>query len=378
MAVAQSKITSKKVAIVCDWLTSIGGAERVVLALHEMFPDAPIYTSQYDPKQIDWFKGADIRTTWLQKLPKNNTFRKFLPVLRRFAFQGLDLRKYDLVISSSGAEAKSVKKLKPGATHICYCHSPTHYYWSRYDEYIKEPGFGVLNPLARLGLKLLVGPMRKWDKKAAQRPNYLIANSSHIQKMIKKYYGRESVIVHPPVDVDRFQTPSLRAHAPRDGFVVAGRMTPYKKINLAVAACTNLNLPLVVVGDGPMYTQIKNIAGSSIKFVGAITDADMPRYFSGAKGLIFTGLEDFGIIPIEAMAAGTPVIAYKAGGALDYITPKTGTFFENQTVESLKKALQQFDANKFKTKDLATQATRFSKQNFKNNMKGFIDKVCAE
>src|SRR3990167_6171988 len=158
-----------KIALVCDWLVGIGGAERVVLELHKMFPDAPIYTSQYDSKKIDWFKGADVRTTWLQRLP--SSFKKFLPLFRAWSFSRLDLSNYDLVISAGGAEAKGVKT-GPNTTHICYCFAPTHYYWSRYNEYIKHPGFGKLNWLARIGLKVLVGPLRRWDKKAAGRPNY--------------------------------------------------------------------------------------------------------------------------------------------------------------------------------------------------------------
>jgi glycosyltransferase involved in cell wall biosynthesis len=366
-----------KVAIVHDWLTSIGGAERVVLALHEMFPDAPIYTSQYDPKQIDWFKHADVRTTWLQKLPKNNTFRKFLPVLRRVAFENLNLSEYDLIISSSGAEAKSVKKLKKDAIHICYCHSPTHYYWSRYNEYLKQPGFGILNPLARLGLRILAGPMRKWDYKAAKRPDYFIANSTHIQKMIKKYYNRESVVIHPPVDIDRF-SPTTSYQSPiskRSGFLAASRMTPYKRLDLAVKACTKLNLPLTVIGDGPMYEDLQKIAGPTINFVGYIEDAHMPKYFAKTKALIFPGLEDFGIVPVEAFASGTPVIAYKAGGALDYVNSKTGMFFDEQTVDSLAGALQKFDFKNYKQPDLIAQASKFGKSNFKNSLVDFINKI---
>src|ERR1700735_2414660 len=161
-----------KVAIVCDWLTGIGGAERVVLELHKLYPDAPIFTSQYDPRKIDWFEGADVRTGQLQKLPKR--FKKFLPILRAWSFGRLDLSDYDLVLSSSGAEAKGVKTGK-NTVHICYCHSPTHYYWIRYDEYIKRPGFGRLDPIARLGLKFLVGPLRVWDYQASKRPDIMIA-----------------------------------------------------------------------------------------------------------------------------------------------------------------------------------------------------------
>ena len=193
-----------RIAIVCDWLTGIGGAEKVVLEVHKLYPDAPIYTSQYDPSKIDWFKNADVRTGWLQKIPVS--LKKFLPVLRAWYFSRLNLSQYDLIISVNfGAESKAVK-FRKDAKHICYCNAPTHYYWSRYDEYIKNPGFGGLNPLARLGLKILVGPMRKWDLKVAQRPSVMIANSTHIAAEIKKYYNRDSTVIHPPVDISRFTT----------------------------------------------------------------------------------------------------------------------------------------------------------------------------
>jgi len=376
MAVVQNKLANLKVAIVCDWLTSIGGAERVVLALHEIFPNAPIYTSQYDPNQVSWFKDIDVRTTWLQKLPKNNTFRKFLPVLRRIAFQKLDLREYDLVISSSGAEAKSVKKLKSGAIHVCYCHSPTHYYWSRYDEYIKEPGFGKLNPLARLGLKILSKPMRNWDFKVAQRPNYLIANSSHIQNKIKEYYKRDSIVIHPPVEIERFN--KVAGTYPKSGFVAGGRQTPYKHFDLIIESCTKLNIPITIFGDGPMHEKLLASAGPSIKFMGELSDNEVPKYLASAVGFIFPVYEDFGIIPVEAMAAGTPVIAYKAGGALDYINPKTGAFFNQQTTRSLSEAINNFIPSQYKKHDLLLEASKFSKEEFISNFKRLLDKICAE
>ena len=312
-----------KVAIVCDWLLGIGGAERVVLELHHLFPDAPIYTSQYDPKKIGWFTDADVRTSWLQKLPGG--LKKFLPVLRAWHFSHLDLSEYDLVISATGAEAKSIKK-GPGTTHICYCFTPTHYYWSRYNEYMANPGFGAFDWLARIGLKLLVGPMRRWDKKAAKRPDYMVGISSHIQKEIKKYYGREASVIHPPVDVERFKK---ETEAARHGFVTAGRQAPYKRIDLAVAACSELNMPLIVIGNGPQHKKLVKMAGPTIKFVTDAADKDMPKYFQAAEAFIFpTNVEDFGITPVEAMASGTPVIAYKAGGPLDYIIPsKTRKFF---------------------------------------------------
>jgi glycosyltransferase involved in cell wall biosynthesis len=362
-----------KVAIVCDWLVGTGGAERVVLELHRMFPDAPIYTSQYrsNPKiwyGDKWFSDAKIKTLWLQNLPKS--LRKYLPVFRAWAFSKLDLSEYDIVISSSGAEAKGVKT-SANTKHIAYCHAPTHYYWSRYDEYMENPGFGPLNPLARLGLKLLVGPLRKWDYKAAQKPDYFIANSNHTKDQIKKYYNRDAVVVHPPVDIDRFKPKGRQI---RNGFLVAGRQTPYKSIDLAVAACTELGKPLTVIGNGPEHNKLVDIAGPRVTFLTRVSDAQMAQHFQSAEAFIFPGIDDFGIVAVEAIAAGTPVIALKAGGALDYVKDgKTGKFFEAQTIDSLVNALKEFDSSKFKNADITKSATQYTPQSFNQKIQDFLD-----
>ena len=368
-----------KVAIVCDWLTGTGGAERVVLELHRMFPEAPIYTSQYDKTSKiwydgEWFQDADVRTLWLQRLPKR--LKKFLPLLRAWAFSHLDLSEYDIVISSSGAEAKSVRT-GPHTLHISYCHSPTHYYWSRYEEYLDRPGFGRLDWLARLGLRLLATPLRRWDRHAGQNPDVMIANSSHTQAMIKKYYKRDSVVIYPPVDVDRFKP--VGPQEQRVGFVTAGRQTPYKRIDLAVAACTELKVPLVVIGNGPDHKKLEKMAGRSITFLTGVTDEDIVRHFQTAQAFIFpTNTEDFGVTAIEAMAAGTPVIAYGKGGPLDYVVPgKTGLLFEKQTTESLVKVLNSFNPDKYDSKDIMAAAQRFSVNAFRNNLEKFITKSLA-
>ena len=361
------KIEDMKVAIVCDWLTGIGGAERVVLELHKMFPSAPIYTSQFDPNKIDWFKDADVRTGWLQKLP--TSLKKFLPVLRAIYFSNLNLDKYDLVISSSGAEAKGIKTGK-NTIHISYIHSPTHYYWSRYEDYLKNPGFGVFDWLARIGLKALVGPMRMWDKKAATRPNYLIANSNHTKNMIKKYYDRDSEVIFPPVDTERFKNSS---ELPRKGFLIAGRQTPYKRFDLAVQACTDLSIPLTVIGDGPENDNLRSIAGDTINFVKQLNDDDIVKYFVESKAFIFPGLDDFGIVAVESLSAGTPVIAYKDGGALDYIDAGiNGVFFNDQSVESLSDALIDFQKTKFNPDNIRQSSNKFNFDSFKKNIKSFI------
>ncbi|HET9850449.1 MAG TPA: glycosyltransferase [Candidatus Saccharimonadales bacterium] len=396
------------VALVCDWLIGTGGAERVVLELHKLYPEAPIYTSQYDKRPSawhgeNWFADADVRTGWLNKLPKS--LRKFLPLARAWYFSHLDLSEYDLVISSSGAEAKGVKTsswalvdsrwaqfkkrvLKASglstayhlpstkATHIAYVHSPTHYYWVRYDEYLKNPGFGWLDPLARLGLKLLVGPLRRWDYKAAQRPDYIVTNSKHTKEMIKKFYNRAAEVIHPPVDTERF---AKKADELRRGFVTAGRQTPYKRIDLVVEAFNQLDLPLLVLGNGPDHKRLERLAGRKITFIKNPSDTDMAHYFKTSLAFILPNLDDFGIVAVEALSAGTPVIAYKAGGALDYVIPaKTGLFFDKQTPASLAKAVKDFSATSFDNDYIQNFSQNFSAQSFRHSLKAFVSKITLE
>ncbi len=364
-----------KVAIVCDWLTGIGGAERVVFELHKLYPDAPIYTSQYDPGKLSWFEDADIRTTWLQRLPKS--LKKFLPLLRAWTFGRLDLSEYDLVLSSSSAEAKGVHT-GPNTLHICYCHSPTQYYWIRHDEYLEKPGFPRgLNWLARLGLRLFVGPLKRWDRRAARQPDYLIANSTHTQAMIKRYYRRESTVIAPPVETERFK---LHGQPPlRHGFIVAGRQVPYKRFDLAIQACDELKVPLLVIGDGPDHRRLEKLAGRGTTFLSNVNDTEIVSHFESALGFIMPNMDDFGIVAVEAMAAGTPVIAYNKGGALDYVVPgKTGLFFEKQTVKDLVKVLEAAAAKSFDYQAIAEQAAQFSVAAFDKNMRSYIKDRLAE
>lgn len=358
-----------KVAIVHDWLVG-GGAELVVEQLHKLYPDAPIYTS-YCTDEWRWRLDNKVITGYLQHFGK---LRKFLPWLRIWWFTRLKLDEYDLVISSSGAEAKGIKTGK-NTLHVNYCHAPTHYYWSRYDEYMKHPGFGAFDWLARIGLRLLVNPLRKWDYKAAQRPDFMIANSTHIQAEIKKYYQRDAAVIHPPVYFDRFQKQENK-NLERRGFLIAGRQTPYKRFDLAIEACAKLNLPLTVIGGGPDNARLKSLAGPSVTFLGRISDQELEREFASAQALIFPGLDDFGITAVEAIAAGTPVIAYKAGGALDYVIPgQTGEFFEKQTVESLCKALQAFKPKAYDPSTVSKHAENFSNEKFQSTFSAYISAV---
>lgn len=358
-----------RVAIVCDWLTG-GGAEKVVEQLHKMYPDAPVYTSYCNN---EWRQRMDdkVVTGFLQNWPFYK-LRKFLPVLRIWWFGRLNFENFDLVISSSGAEAKGIKT-SDKTTHINYCHAPTHYYWSRYDEYLANPGFGRLDPIARFGLKLLIGPLRKWDYKAAQRPDHIVVNSNYIKDQVKKYYDREANVIHPPVDVERF---AGKSEEPRRGFITAGRQTPYKKFDLAIQACNRLDLPLIVIGNGPDNRRLRHLAGRNVTFLRKVDDEQLVHYFQTSVGFIFPGIDDFGIVAVEAMAAGTPLIAYGEGGALDYVNEHTGVLFKEKTTDSLVKALESFKPESYNHAAVARAAAEFSPEHFRNNMAKFIkDKV---
>lgn len=357
-----------KVAIVHDWLVG-GGAEKVVLELHRLFPEAPIYTSY---ATAEWREKLDgkVATGWLQYLGK---IRKFIPLLRILWFTGLDFKGYDLVISSSGAEAKGIN-VPLSTLHVNYCYTPTHYYWGRYDEYMKNPGFGKFDWLARLGLKLFVKPLREWDYNAAQKPDFIFTISTHIQAKVHQYYDRASVVVHPPVDTVRFGT--AKPPAKRQGFVITGRQTPYKRVDLAVEACSKLGFPLTVIGNGPEHERLRKLAGKTITFLGHVSDDVLLEELARAKAFIFPCVDDFGIAPVEAMAAGTPVIAYKDGGALDYVVEgKTGTFFDEQSLTSLAKALSDFKSSDYSVDDIKKATHSFSIKQFHKNFLTALNSV---
>jgi len=371
---AASGTKKLKVAIVHDWLIG-GGAERVIEALHELYPDAPIYTSYATDEWRERLHGKVV-TGFLQRWPFSR-LRKFVGVLRMWWFSHLDLSGYDLVISSTGNGEAFGARMPPSAVHICYCHTPTHYYWRHYDAYMRRPGFGVFDPLARLGLRLLVAPMRRWDWRAAQRVDYFIANSTHIQQDIKAYYGRDAEVIFPPIDVARFtvDVPASKRH----GLLTVGRQAPHKHTDIIVEACTRLGLPLTVVGNGPDHAHLRKIAGPNVMFDMNATDQAVADYMAHAQGFIFASFDDFGITPIEAMAAGTPVIAFKAGGALDYIVPgKTGIFFGEQTADSLAKTLTTFDPSAFNPKVIRAHAQAFSPTIFKKQIQTFVQKTMAD
>ncbi len=370
---------SKKVVIVADWIYG-GGAELVVEQLHKLYPDAPIYTS-YCSAEWRWRLGDKVVTGYLQWWPFAR-LRKFLPLLRQWWFARLDLRAFDLIISSSGnGEAKHVKRFSCFAKHISYCHSPPHFLWEKYDEYHNKPSFRP-HWLARIGLNVLARSLRLSDHKAAQKVDLFIANSKHIKNQIKKYYGCDSTVLHPPINIARFSHNPKHVKQRQDshrGFIMWGRHVPYKRFDLAIEACNRLALPLTVVGSGPDTPRLKKLAGPTIKFAGRASDDELVALAYSAKAFIFPGEEDFGISPVEAMAAGLPVIAYRGGGALDYVVDdQTGLFFDQQTVDSLCDVLKQFDQGSWNKASIQAAANAFSADNFRNSFIKLVAKSESE
>ncbi|HLQ11007.1 MAG TPA: glycosyltransferase [Ktedonobacteraceae bacterium] len=357
-----------KVALVHDYLNQMGGAERVVLAFHELFPDAPLYTSMYDPKRVDAaFRSMDIRTSFMQKLPLvKKHHQPFLP-LYPYAMEHLDLRGYDLVLSSSSAFGKGVIT-RPGTMHICYCHTPMRWCWN-YDEYVEREHLGKM---ARMVLPFFITNLRVWDQTTSMRVDHFIANSPVVADRIQKYYRREAVVIPPPVEASRFLfepgTP------PEDYFLIVSRLMPYKRIDLAIEACNRLQLPLVIIGGGRDEQRLKRLAGPTIRFMGRLSDEEVLRYYARCRALILPGEEDFGITPLEAQASGRPVIAFGAGGALaSVVDGVTGVFFQAQSVDSLAATLATFDESRFDRQAIRNHALEFDKPRFHRRMLQFIE-----
>ncbi len=371
-AIARSQATTAasgstlQVALVHDWLNQAGGAENVLEVLVRLFPGAPVYTSMYAPDRMPpEYRSWDIRTTFMQHLPCVATHhRAYLP-LYPLAFGRLKLDGYDLVLSNKSGFCHGVS-VPPGAIHICYCLTPTRFLW-QYETYRARE---ELHPALDTALRPIIGRLRRWDYAAAQRVDHFIAISSEVQERIRRFYRRESTIIYPPVDVRRF-APSTTP--PGDYFLTGGRLIPYKRIDLAVQACTALGLRLLVYGEGRDRQALERLAGPTVTFLGRVPGKELATLLQGARAFIFPGLEDFGIAPLEAQAAGRPVIAFAGGGALDTIKPGvTGEFFAPQTTEALMAALQAFDSNAYDPADCRANAERFSTERFERELEESI------
>ncbi len=359
-----------KVAIVYDRVNKWGGAERVLLVLHEMFPNAPLFTSVYSPQNASWANVfPKIETSFLQKFPLLHTRHERIPFLMPLAFESFDFKKYELVISVTSEAAKGI--LTHGNTkHICYCLTPTRYLWSGYKTYFPSK-------FKRKLYKPALGYLKKWDLVAATRPDYLIGISKAVQKRIKKYYNRDSHLIYPPVDIrasSDVKKPTKLVK--KNYFLLVSRLVPYKRVDLAVEAFNQLKWPLIVVGEGSEEQKLRARANRNITFISKLTDQKLSQYYGNAKALIFPQEEDFGLTAVEAQALGTPVIAFKKGGASELVHEnETGILFDKQTPEALKYVLQQFSQTKFDQKKMIKNAKRFSKEKFQRNFLNYINKV---
>ncbi len=364
------KLQGLKVAIVADWLTDRGGAERVILALADIFPQADIFTSVYKAEAFPELSNRKVITTYLQKWPLKFKHQLF-PTLRPKAFESLNLDEYDLVISSASAESKGVLT-QPSTLHICYCHTPTRYFWSHYHEYLKAKQFGILDPIAKLFIPSMIHNLREWDRVAADRVDFFIANSRHTQNRIRKYYNMDSTVINPPVDFSRFSGEAQVG----DYYLVLGRQMPYKRTDLVVEAFSSLPVKLKIVGDGSEMEKLKKMASGkeNIEFLGRISDSDTTKVVLGCKAVIFPQEEDFGIVPLEAMSAGKPVIAFSKGGALEtVIDGQTGILFPEQSATSLTKAIHQFEQTSFSSEVCRERAKQFDLSVFKQKIIEFVE-----
>lgn len=367
-------MTVKKIAIVCDFLTVMGGAENVVLAMHEAFPDAPIYTAMHNPDKVPAFAKLDVRTSSLQKLPKKlRGYHKLFPTMAVKAMRKLDLSEFDIILTSSYLHGHQVTKSRPDQVVINYCHTPPRYYWSHYDVYRRDPGYGKLNPIIRTLMPLMVPRQRKLDLEAAKNVDVFIANSTETQRRIQSYYGRKSTVIHPPVDVSRFTPARERG----DHYVTIGRQLPYKRYDLAVAACTKLGLPLHVFGNGPAHEKLVQIAGPTIHFhtdrFGDASDEAVTQALNTARGFIYAAEEDFGIVSVEALAAGAPVIGLARAGTLDIVTsPEVGELFQHQTVDDVIRAIKRAETATYFPSKLNRTARRFDKSLFLTKLRKIV------
>lgn len=360
-----------RIALVHDWLNQMGGAERVLENLVALYPSAPLYTSIYRPAVMpSHYRQWDIRTSWMDGLPLvKRHHQAFLP-LYPMAFESLDLSEYDVVLTNKSGFCHGIIT-PPETLHICYCLSPTRYVW-RHHDYLEREGLGRAS---RTVLAPLLSFLRLWDRNAADRVDRFVAISTEIQRRIQKYYRRDSAIIHPPVDTSRFAP----AASHDEYLLVVGRLVPYKRIDLAVRACSELHLPLKVVGGGRDLERLTAMAGPSVEFLGWVSDDVLPELMARCRAFLFPGAEDFGIAPLEAMASGRPVIAYAYGGALDTVVEgKTGALFQEQTVESLAGALQRFDGDDYDPAMIRAHAEQFDTMVFRQRMATFVTRAWEE
>jgi glycosyltransferase involved in cell wall biosynthesis len=359
-----------RLALVHDWLNQMGGAEDVLETLVEMFPGVPIYTSVYWREGMPpAYRAWDVHTTWTDHLP--GIYRHHQPYLPLYplAFARLDLSGYDVVLSNKSGFCHGVRTGE--AVHICYCLTPTRYVWD-FEGYAARE---ALPPALKSVVRPIIALLRRWDYQAAQRVDHFVAISREVQARIRSAYGRDSVVIHPPVDTDRFQP----AATPGEYYLIVSRLIPYRRIDLAVRAFNQLGLPLVVAGDGRDRARLEDQAHSNVTFLGRVPDDDLPDLFARCRAYILPGMEDFGIAPVQAQAAGRPVIAYGSGGALDtVIEGETGVFFHEPTVEALVNAVHTFEPDTIDPRACVQNAARFDASVFQQRLRRCIAERAGE
>lgn len=362
---------SQSVALVHDYLNQYGGAERVLEELHTLFPSAPVYTSMYWPEKMSpAIRGLDVRTSFMQRLPLVTRNHQPFLLLYPLAFESFDLSGFDVVISNSSAFCKGVVTA-PGTLHICYCLTPMRWVWN-YHAYIERERIG---PAARMVLPAAISQLRSWDVATAQNVDRFLAISQSVAARIRKYYRRDATVIYPPVNCDAFLESPSRVE---DYYLIAARLVPYKRIDLAVDAFTKLGICLKIVGNGRDLASLRSRAGRNVEFVGRVSDTELKQLYAGCRGLVFPGEEDFGIAPLEANASGRPVIAYAGGGALDTVVDgRTGILFERQEVECLIAAVRRAEATAWDPDELRAHARKFDRQVFREQLQQFVGESIA-
>lgn len=357
-----------RIAIVHDHLNQWGGAERVISALHEIYPQAPIYTVVADPKLVaEHLPDADVRTSGLQSWPLAvKKLRWYLPFIPA-ALEQLDLRGYDIVLSSSSAYAKGIIT-QPDTKHVCYCHTPTRYLWN--DTHVYQDDLPVGRAVKSF-LPLYLKRMRLWDRLAADRVDHFVANSNFIRERIQKYYNKPSEVIYPPVEINRFQPVENSERG--DYFLSVGRLRPYKKVDVLIEAFNKLGYHLKIIGTGDEMKRLQRLARGNIEFLGYISDAEKSELMSRAQAFLHPQEEDFGITAVESLAAGTPVLAYGRGGAEETVQPGVnGEYFGTQTAEGVIDVVRHFDINKYDPHKIRETAQRFDRKRFQNEIRELV------
>jgi len=355
---------SLRVALVHDKIWQLGGSERVVLALRDVWPDADIFTSAFNPRLVQEHGFGDVRSTFLQRVPRLHRAHHYFLPFYELAFRGLRLQGYDVVISSSSMFSKCVRPRD--APHVCYCHTPIRLLWAD-DATVAE----LPNSLpTKLAVRAMIPWLRQVDRRAADRVDRFVANSSFVSQRIRDCYGRDSTVIYPPVDIEAF----AGEHPRGDYLVVVARLFPYKRVDTVIEACNALRTPLVVVGEGPDRARLEALAGPTVQFEGWVEQGEVPALVGGARALVAPQLEDFGIAMVEAAAAGTPVLAYGEGGAREIVDAGvSGLFFEKQTVDALVGAIRALDSYRFDRAAMRTRAQRFSRERFAGEMRALVE-----